>query len=94
MKDKYLQRLREIIFKHIDSRKTRAFIFGSSIKNQRFFFDVDVGFTGRVDAKQLNILQDELEESTFPYKVDLVDFTKTEKSFHDYVFNHEVKWLN
>ena len=93
MEKKYLDQLRKLLQEHLDLRKTRAFLFGSVLRKKKFY-DVDVGLTGKVEAKKIKALRDKLEESNFPYKVDLVDFEKTEQSFRDHVLNEKVLWLN
>lgn len=93
MDEKYFDRLRQIIFRHIDSRRNRAFVFGSSLRGGKFF-DVDIALTGELEGKIINRLRDELEESTFPFKVDLVNFEQADPEFKKQVLTNSIKWLN
>jgi predicted nucleotidyltransferase len=92
---KYLQRLEEMVSKHLQTHSAKAFVFGSSIDPKRQkFYDVDLGIIGDIDESTLYQLGEELEESTFPYKVDIIDFNKVEKKFKDFVFSDHVQWLH
>jgi len=93
MRKKYSDQLRELIKKHFNTRQTRVFLFGSSVYGKKKFYDIDVGFLGKIDSKKLNQLCEELEESTLPYEVDLVDFNQVKASFKEYVFSQPVKWI-
>ena len=56
-------------------------LFGSRAKgNYRLGSDVDLAIMNKgVDVKRLNKLKSNFEESSLPYKVDLVNFTRLEK---------------
>ena len=56
------------------------FVFGSSV-NKTNFGDVDLGVMGNVDNKIVRILKENFEDSTFPYKVDVVNFEKVDDLF-------------
>lgn len=93
MQERYLDLVRQLISKHFDTRKTRVFLFGSAVRGE-FFHDLDLGFTGEVDRSRLGNLQEDLEESTLPYKVDLIDFNAVDAGFREHVLKEKIVWLN
>lgn len=65
----------------------RLFLFGSrATGTARKFSDVDVGIEGRrpVSPTALMNIQEALEESDIPYKVDIVDFSQTSDRFRSF----------
>lgn len=63
-------------------------LFGSRAKgNYRFGSDVDLAIMNEgLDTKKLAKLKADFEESTLPYNIDLVDFTKLNKQeFIDHI---------
>jgi len=89
----YIDKLSKIIRKYFPKDQNKVFIFGSSIKCENFR-DIDVGFLDNIDLKKFDNLKQELEESTFPFFVDLVDFNNVGKDFFDSVILHqEKKWI-
>lgn len=90
---KYLRQLKTKIRHCFPDPKTRIFIFGSSIREDTFR-DIDVGLEGNIDEQKLSKLREELENSNFPFLVDLVDFTYVDKGFKDFVLSKETKrWI-
>ena len=87
----YQQQLQKKIRKYFPSEK--VFIFGSSVRSQQFH-DIDVAILDLQEEKSFFKLQEDLEKSTFPYIVDLVNFKKTSKEFSEFVLSHEKKiWI-
>lgn len=95
MAEKYLLRLQEMVRKYFSKEETKVCIFGSSVDPERkHFYDVDVGFLGKVEEKKLWELEEELEESTFPFFVDLVNFETASKDFTEFVLQKtNVRWI-
>jgi predicted nucleotidyltransferase len=93
MQKRYLDLVRQLTAKYFDARETRVFLFGSAVRGE-FFHDLDLGFTGEVDRARLGNLQEDLEESTLPYKVDLIDFNSVDEGFREHVFKEKILWLN
>lgn len=78
---------------NFSGEKSRYFIFGSSLREENFE-DVDLAIIGGSEEK-ISKLKTSLEESNFPYFVDVVNFDTADKNFIDYVENNEKKlWLN
>jgi len=93
IKTKYINRLSKIIRKYFPKEENKVFLFGSSIQCEKFW-DIDVGLLGEINPQKLRNLKEELETSTFPFLVDLVDFNNVKKDFQDSViFHQEKRWI-
>ena len=80
----HLDLIRGIVYRHVDAREHQPVIFGSRANGTaQTYSDVDLGLLGDQPInKQAYIrMVDELEESSLPYKVDVVDFATAEDSF-------------
>ncbi|MEK9166935.1 MAG: nucleotidyltransferase domain-containing protein [Patescibacteria group bacterium] len=92
IKKKYTDRLKKHLLS-ILKPGAKFFLFGSCLTGDNFA-DVDVGLSGEgFDDKKISLLKEELENSTFPYKVDLVNFNEVDESFSTEVFSKKIKWL-
>jgi len=95
---KHISYLKDKVRKYFpDEKKVKIFIFGSALRRRKFR-DIDVGFLSKdnqeIEKKKLIGLTGELEESTLPFQVDLVDFCNTEDNFKEYVFkNEKILWI-
>lgn len=70
----------------------KIFIFGSSLIKDRFG-DIDVAFEGKVKNKDLYVLKEHFEESTFPYFVDLVNLNQAGETFQNHVLANKILWI-
>lgn len=61
--------------------QAKIFIFGSRAKeNNRKFSDIDIAIKdSKINSQKLAKTRFELEESSLPYKVDLVDYDELDK---------------
>ena len=89
--DQIKKTIKEKIQKRIDGRNTDTFLFGSFARGQHFH-DIDIGVIG-ARADQLAALREDFEESTFPYEVDIVDFSSADNQFKSKIFDNGVLWL-
>lgn len=93
LSEKYHHWLSEMIRSFFPEKSQKIFLFGSSVRSEKFRY-IDIGFLELKNTEQLEALKSFLEESTFPYLVDLVDMSKTSKDFSDFVLLHEKKiWI-
>lgn len=92
IKDKYLKQIIFNINKLDVGADVKFFIFGSSLRNERFG-DIDVGVMGNVEDDKIDELKEEFENSTFPYFVEFINFNKVSKEFKDNVFNNKILWI-
>lgn len=82
--------IKDIIFRFLDPKKYQVFIFGSRATGKsKKYSDYDVGIWGKksvtwnVSAK----IEEALEESDLPYKVDVVDFSLVSPEFRKVAFS-------
>lgn len=76
--------LQDIVKKRIDQNEYKVFIFGSRAEGTgRKFSDVDLGIYGskEVPLGVLATLKEDLDDSTFPFTVDVVDFSRVTADF-------------
>lgn len=79
-----LSQLKSIVFKNIDPKMSKVFIFGSrATGTNRKYSDIDLGLQSESEIPFMAKikLEDEFENSNLPYKVDVVDFSKVAESF-------------
>lgn len=91
----YVALVKAIVLSYIDKNKYRVFLFGSrACGNARKFSDIDVGIMGNEALS--SIVQFEIEqaidESIVPFKVDLVDFFNVDSTFKKEVFKKIEAW--
>lgn len=93
---KSLKTLKSIVFRYLNSKEYKVFIFGSrAIGFNHKFSDVDIGIVGKkkIPHEKLYDIIEELEESDIPYLVDVVDFSTADKKFKDLALK-KVMYLN
>ena len=82
--DETLKTIRTIIRSHVPDPSYRLFVFGSrATGTARKFSDMDIGIQGDVPVPSaaLEYIREDLENSSIPYKVEVVDFTIVEPTF-------------
>jgi predicted nucleotidyltransferase len=89
----YVDRIKEVLQKHL-THNEKVFIFGSSVESEKFG-DVDLAVVSGqlVDEKILRSIREDLEESTLPYKFDLVDINQTNDPFRTIVLSGPKIWI-
>lgn len=95
IQQKYIDKIKEEVTAFDPEGTNRYFIFGSSVRKDRFH-DIDLGVVGNAKShKSVGDLKDKFYESHVPYIVDIVDFDGARRTFTDYVFKNEpIVWLN
>jgi len=76
--------IKKIIFQFLNPKDYQVFIFGSRVTGKaKKFSDYDVGIFGKkpVPWHVLSEIEEALEESDLPYKVDVVDFSLVTSNF-------------
>lgn len=85
--------IKKTVKKYLPAENYRIFIFGSRAtgKDQRFS-DVDVGILGpkMIPGHMMVKIQEELENSRIPFKIDVVDFQKVSDQFRELAFKKTV----
>ena len=94
MTARYTDTVRAIVRQFDPSGSNRYFLFGSSVRNERFR-DIDVGVVGNAQSrKPLSRLHDLFYDSPIPYSVDVVDFDAADAEFKTFVFQNEpIVWI-
>ena len=78
---KTIKIIRDIVFRHLDPKKHRVFIFGSWAEGKaRKFSDIDLGIEGKEPIARME-LEEAFEESDLPYLVEIVNFNHLSEKF-------------
>lgn len=92
---KYLQLIKDILVKHIPLNDYSLFLFGSrAVRNHRRRSDVDIGVWGNTPLSPIIKfkIEDEINESIVPYKVDIIDFSEVDDNFKKFAFEKINVW--
>jgi len=76
--------IKNIILQFLDSKSYKLFVFGSRATGKaQKYSDYDVGIWGKksLSSKTKVLIEETLEESDLPYKVDIVDFSLISSKF-------------
>ena len=86
--------LKKFLKDFFKNKKVKVYLFGSRERGDNTpFSDVDIGFLASRDiSDKLTILKEILEESNFPYKVDLVDLSSN-RELLKIVLKEGKRWL-
>ena len=94
--DIYSQKILKII-QSILGKDIGVFLFGSRVRKDNVeFSDYDVGLlsTSKVDRLSLQKINELIEESTIPFKVDIIDFSVVKKEFKEIATQDIEIWQN
>ncbi len=94
MMEKYLEVVKKIVLQEVNGT-TRVFLFGSRAYGDfKPFSDADVGLLDSegISPAVIASIENNLNESCVPYKVDLVDFSKVSEKFKDEAMKKIVVW--
>ena len=78
------EEIKEIIFRFLDKDEYKVFIFGSRANEQaRKYSDYDIGISGSKPLPETTkfMIEEALEKSDLPYKIDIVDFSLVSPEF-------------
>jgi len=90
-----VDRVRGIVLKHINPTTGEVWLFGSAARgDMRASSDIDVAIEPRneLPPMALVLLREELEESTIPYIVQVVDLRTASDSLIEAVREEGVQW--
>lgn len=91
----YLEKIRDIVLKHMENEQVDVYLFGSWARgSMRHSSDVDIAVDGRktdISAK-ISVLREELEESTIPYQVDVVDMGHASEALCEEIRREGILW--
>lgn len=86
LNDSTISEIKKIIFRFLDPKKDRVFIFGSRATGRgKEFSDIDIGVKSdkQIDLLLLSNISEAFDESNIPYIVDIVDFSTISKTFEN-----------
>jgi uncharacterized protein len=85
--------LRKILFENLPAN-TEIFLFGSRAKgNFTHCSDIDIGLASIVPLDQaIARIREIIENSFIPYKVDIIDLSKTSQEFKAKALSEVIKW--
>ena len=91
---RYIDQIKEVVIKFDPHGSNRYFLFGSSVRKEKFH-DIDLAVVGNKTSKhKLSALRDRLYDAPIPYKVDVVDLDDADSDFRDYVMTKEpLVWI-
>lgn len=84
LNDPLVQKVRSMLLDHLSKTGYRIFLFGSRVTDHHHpYSDIDIGIEGprRVPRELMVKMEEVLEESDLPVKVDIVDFSRVTPEF-------------
>lgn len=86
LEDKYIEFIKSTISKVLPN--VDVYIFGSRVQGTSTkFSDVDIALDGDFETSNLLRLKAVFQDSTFPYKVDIVDLKSLDENFKNIIKN-------
>lgn len=94
VKTKKIEELKKILIDFFKDKGVKIYLFGSRARGDNSIFsDVDIGIISDNDiSKDIVYLRELLEESSIPYKIDIVDLSKNDR-LYKIVLQEGIRWL-
>lgn len=95
MQQDYFTLLRDIINKHPLSKNASVFLYGSCARgdnHKKSDIDIAISPYTKLPHGQLADLRATIEESSIPYRVDLIDLNDTSDSFKTTILTEAIPW--
>jgi len=95
--NKYIEQIKRIVLKEVENQPIRVIFFGSrAVGEYTVGSDVDIALDGKeaIDHTLIIRLKEKLEESTIPYKVDIIDLSLVTDTFRKQVLKTGTVWKN
>ena len=92
---KALEEVRRIVLDVVSDKNVRVYLFGSWARGEATrLSDIDVAIDPHATLPRgtLAQLRERLEESHVPYRVDVVDLTRTSPEFRQRILTERVLW--
>ena len=93
--DRYVNRIRQLVLEELRGQRVRVYFFGSRVKDMPTLgSDVDLANEGLgpENRRIIRQLREKLEESTIPYKVDVIDLDQLDDEFRRSVLATGILW--
>ena len=91
----HLAEVKRIVLEGLKKHQARVFLFGSRARGDAArWSDIDVAVLPLepLPAGLLSSIREQLEESTIPYTVDLVDLSEADRSLREFVQREGLLW--
>ena len=91
----YIDRIRQFVLSMLADEDVNVYLFGSWARGTaRHGSDVDVAveFLGAPNERKIADLREQLEESTIPYRVDIVDMSRAAESLREEIRRDGIRW--
>lgn len=91
----YIDRIRQLVLSLLADEDANVYLFGSWARGTaRHGSDVDVAveFFGVPNERKIADLREQLEESTIPYRVDIVDMSRAAESLCEEIRKDGIRW--
>jgi predicted nucleotidyltransferase len=95
VRERAIERLRRMVLEALGDRDAAVWLFGSCARGDvRHASDIDIAILPRekLPSGFMADLTDQIEESTIPYDVDLVDLSQVGPEFREQVLRNGIKW--
>ena len=95
VENKYVLFIKEVLKKYITDKNAKIYIFGSRAKNTyKEYSDIDIAIDAiNFTKKDKTRLELEFENSTLPYKVDIVDMNNIKDNFKNLIKNDLILFM-
>ena len=95
MKNKYIEKLKQLIVDFYKNDEVKIVLFGSRARGDNSIVsDVDIGVIskGTLDNRQLSVLKEKVEDLNIPYKIELVNLHEASAHFREKVLKEGIIW--
>ena len=90
-----LIKLKRLVVEYLTDEKVQVFLFGSRTRDDNAnYSDVDIGYIpyGEFDREKIVNLNEKIENSTIPYKVEIVNLAEVSEDFKRAALKDAVIW--
>jgi len=95
MKNNRLSVLKQMVLHHLTNENVKVVLFGSRArKDNHTASDVDIGLlaAGRFNNIKITLLKEKIENSTIPYKVEIVNLADVSEDFITEIMKDAIVW--
>jgi predicted nucleotidyltransferase len=91
----HVNKIKKIVLEYLKNENVKVILFGSRARgDDSSVSDVDIGIipVSTIDSKKITLLREKIENMNIPYKVEIIDFSMTSKSFREEALKDSVTW--
>ena len=93
--ERLIEELKELVTNFLRDDDVKVILFGSRAREDYHVgSDIDIGLIpySVLDKRIITLLREKIEKLNIPYKVEVIDFSKTSESFQKEAFKEAVIW--